>query len=108
MELANVDRDINSIESSIHTIDDNICRKLKEAHSILDKIAREKDLRIINGYQKDLTKKNEEISILQKDKSTKSKSLADKQNKKIELRSKLNKEEQKEILILQQQITRKM
>jgi len=70
------------------------------------------------GYQKDLTKKNEEISKLEKDKSTKSKSLADKQKKKLELLSKLNKEEQKErnnakkeqkeMLTMQQHITREM
>lgn len=117
-EIANVDRDINSIEGSIHRIDANIIRKQKEAHSLLDKIAREKDLKRMIGYQKDLTKKNEEISKLEKDKITKSKSLADKQKKKLELLSKLNKEEQKErdnakkeqkeILTLQQQITREM
>jgi hypothetical protein len=118
IEIANVDRDINSIERSIHPIDANITRKQKEAHSLLDKIAREKDLKRMIGYQKDLTKKNEEISKLEKDKSTKSKSLADKQKKKLELLSKLNKEEQKErdktkkeqkeMLTMQQQITREM
>jgi hypothetical protein len=117
-EIANVDRDINSIERSIHPIDANITRKQKDAHSLLDKITREKDLKRIIGYQKDLTKKNEEINKLEKDKSLKSKSLADKQKKKLELLSKLNKEEQKErekakkeqkeMLTLQQQITREM
>lgn len=117
-QIANVDRDINSIERSIHPIDANITRKQKEAHSLLDKIARERDLKRMIGYQKDLTKKNEEISKLEKDKSSKSKSLADKQKKKLELLSKLNKEEQKErdkakkeqreMLTLQQQITREM
>lgn len=117
-EIANVNRDINSIERSIHPIDANITRKQKEAHSLLDKIAREKDLKRMIGYQKDLTKKNEEISKLEKDKSSKSKTLADKQKKKLELLSKLNKEEQKErdktkkeqkeMLNLQQQITREM
>ena len=117
-EIASVDRDINSIERSIHPIDANISRKQKEAYSLLDKITREKDLKRMIGYQKDLTKKNEEINKLEKDKSTKSKSLADKQKKKLELQSKLNKEEQKErdkakkeqkeMLTLQQQITREM
>jgi len=117
-EIANVDRDINSIERSIHPIDASISRKQKEAHSLLDKITREKDIKRMIGYQKDLTKKNEEINKLEKDKSTKSKSLADKQKKKLELQSKLNKEEQKErdkakkeqkeMLTLQQQITREM
>jgi hypothetical protein len=117
-EIANVDRDINSIERNIHPIDVNISRKQKEAHSILEKISREKDLKRVITYQKDLTRKNEEINKLEKDKSTKTKSLADKQKKKLELQSKLNKEEQKErdkvkkeqkeMLTLQQQITREM
>lgn len=117
-EIANIDRDINSIERSIHPIDANISRKQKEAHSLLDKITREKDLKRMIGYQKDLTKKNEEINKLEKGKSTKTKSLADKQKKKLILQSKLNKEEQKErdkakkeqkeMLTLQQQITREM
>lgn len=117
-EIANVDRDINSIERSIHPIDTNIARKQKEAHSLLDKIAREKDLKRMIGYQKDFTRKNEEISRLERDKSTKSRLLADKQKRKLELLSKLHKEEQKErdkakkeqkeMLTLQQQITREM
>ncbi|MFL0683310.1 MAG: TIR domain-containing protein [Algoriphagus aquaeductus] len=117
-EISSVDREINTIEKSIHTIDGNISRKSKEANGILTKISREKDLKKVITYQKDLTKKNEEISKLEKDKSTKSKSLADKQKKKLELQSKLNKEEQKErdktkkeqkeMLTLQQQITREM
>ena len=117
-QIATVDREINTVEKSIHTIDGNISRKSKEAHNILTKISREKDLKRVLTYQKDLNKKNEEISKLEKDKSTKSKSLADKQKKKLELQSKLNKEEQKErdkakkeqkeMLTLQQQITREM
>lgn len=117
-QIASVDREINAIEKSIHTIDLNISRKSKEANGILSKISREKDLKRVITYQKDLTKKNEEISKLEKDKSTKSKSLADKQKKKLELLSKLHKEEQKErdktkkeqkeMLTLQQQITREM
>lgn len=117
-QIASVDREINTIEKSIHSIDANISRKSKEANGILTKISREKDLKRVITYQKDLTKKNEEISKLEKDKSNKSKSLADKQKKKLELQSKLNKEEQKErdkakkeqkeMLTLQQQITREM
>lgn len=117
-EISSVDREINTIEKSIHSIDANISRKSKEANGILTKISREKDLKRVITYQKDLTKKNEKISKLEKDKSTKSKSLADKQKKKLELQSKLNKEEQKErdktkkeqkeMLTLQQQITREM
>lgn len=117
-EIAIVDRDINSIERSIHPIDLNITRKQKEAYGLREKITREKDLKRMISYQKDLAKKNEEINKLEKDKSIKSKSLADKQKKKLELQSKLNKEEQKErekvkkeqkeMLTLQQHITREM
>lgn len=117
-QIASVDREINMIEKSIHSIDANLSRKSKEANGILTKISREKDLKRVITYQNDLTKKNEEISKLEKDKSTKSKSLADKQKKKLEFQSKLSKEEQnerdkakkeqKEMLTLQQQITREM
>lgn len=117
-QIASVDREINTVEKSIHSIDANISRKSKEANGILTKISREKDIKRVITAQKDLTKKNEEISKLEKDKSTKTKSLADKQKKKLELQSKLNKEEQKErdkakkeqkeMLTLQQQITREM
>lgn len=117
-QIASIDREINTIERRIHTIDSNISRKAKEANGILARISREKDLKRIMTFRKDLTKKNEDINKLEKDKSTKSKFLADKQKKKLELQSKLNKEEQKErdkvkkeqkeILTLQQQITREM
>lgn len=117
-QIASIDREINTVEKSIHSIDANISRKSKEANGILTKISREKDIKRVITYQKDLTKKNEEISKLEKDKSTKAKSLADKQKKKLEIQSKLNKEEQKErdkakkeqkeMLTLQQQITREM
>ncbi|HBS88380.1 MAG TPA: molecular chaperone Tir [Bacteroidales bacterium] len=117
-ELASLDRDIDSIERSLHPIDANIIRKQKESHSLFEKISREKDLKRLIAYKKDLTKKNEEINKLEKDKSPKSKSLADKQKKRLELQNKLNKEEQKErdktkkeqkeMLVLQQQITREI
>ncbi len=117
-QIANVEREINSVERSIQTIDGNISRKSKDAHILLTKISREKDLKRVLNYQKDLNKKNEEINKLEKDKSNKSKILATKQKKKFDLQSKLNKEEQKErdkakkeqneILTLQQQITREM
>lgn len=117
-QIASVDREINTIEKSIHSIDTNISRKSKEANGILTKISREKDLKRVITYQKNLTKKNEEINKLEKDKSTKSKFLADKQKRKLDFQSKLNKEEQKErdktkkeqkeMLSLQQQITREM
>lgn len=117
-QIASVDREINTIEKSIHSIDAKISRKSKEANTILSKISKEKDIKRIITFQKDLTKKNEEVSKLEKDKSTKSKSLADKQKKKLDFQSKLIKEEQKErdkakkeqkeMLTLQQQITREM
>ena len=117
-QIATVDREINAIERSIHSIENNISRKSKEAQAILSRIEREKDLKRIISYNKQLTSKNAEITKLDKDKSTKTKSLADKQKKKLDLKSKLGKEEQKErdkakrdqkeILSLQQQITREM
>lgn len=117
-QIDTIDREINTVEKSIHTIDGNISRKSKDAHNLLTKISREKDLKRVLTYQKDLNKKNEEISKLEKDKSNKSKTLAAKQKKKLDLQSKLNKEEQKErdkakkeqkeMLTLQQQITREM
>lgn len=117
-QIATVDREINTVERSIHTIDGNISRKSKEAHNLLTKISREKDLKRVLNYQRDLNKKNEEISRLEKDKSNKTKALSDKQKKKFDLQSKLNKEEQKErdkakkeqkeMLTLQQQITREI
>ena len=63
-QIATVDREINTVEKSIHTIDGNISRKSKDAHSLLTKISREKDLKRVLNYQKDLNKKNEEISKL--------------------------------------------
>ncbi len=117
-EIASIDSNINSIQNSIQTVDANINRKQKDATSILDKISREKDIKRLVSYQKDLTKKNEEISRLEKDLSAKSKTLAEKKKKKNDLQSKLYKEEQKErdkakkdhkeILSLQQQITREI
>jgi len=117
-QIDTVDREINTVEKSIQTIDSNISRKSKDAHNLLTKISREKDLKRILTYQKDLNKKNEEINKLEKDKSNKAKTLATKQKKKFDLQSKLNKEEQKErdkakkeqkeMLTLQQQITREM
>ena len=65
-QIATVDREINTVEKSIHIIDGNISRKSKEAHNLLTKISREKDLKRILTYQKDLNKKNEEIGKLEK------------------------------------------
>jgi len=117
-QIANIDRDINSLEKSIQSIESNISRKQKEANDILTKMSKEKDLKKIVNYQKDYNKKNDEVRNLEKTKTPKSKSLTDKQKKKYELQSNLSKEgqkerektkkEQKEILSIQQQITREM
>ena len=117
-QIVSVDREINSIERKIHSIDTTLNRKNKEAHDILTKISREKDLKRVINYQKDLKRKNEEINRVEKDKSNKSKTLADKQKNKFELKGKLNKEEQNsrekakreqnEILTLKKQITSEM
>jgi hypothetical protein len=116
--ITTLDRGIHSIENQIQTINNNISRKEKEANGILDKINREKDLKKIIACQKELTRKNEELNKLNKDKSTKTKNLSEKQAKRIKLTQDLNKEEQKErdkvkkeqkeMLSLQQSITREM
>jgi hypothetical protein len=117
-QIASIDRDINTLENGLHSIDTNISRKQKEANDILTKVSKEKDLKRVINYQKDLNRKNDEIRNLEKTKTSKSKSLADKQKKKYELQLNLRKEEQKEtektkkeqkeILSIQQQITREM
>lgn len=117
-QIASVDREISTLEKNIQTIDGNIGRKQKEANNILSKISREKDFKRVINYQKELSRKNDEINRLEKTKSTKTKSLSGKQKKRLDLQSKLSKEEQterdktkreqKEILSLQQQITKEM
>ncbi|MGB3345087.1 MAG: TIR domain-containing protein [Aequorivita sp.] len=117
-QIATIDREINTIERSIHTVDGNISRKTKESHNILTKISREKDLNRVVTFQKDLNRKQDEISKLEKERSNKVKTLGNKQKRRLDFLSKLNKEEQKErekvkkkqkeILTLQQQITREM
>lgn len=116
--LSSIDREISSVESQLNTINSNLNRKEREANSILEKISREKDIRRIVNYQKDLARKNDEINNLNKDKSSKAKTLSDKQAKRLKLLQDLNKEEQKErdkakreqkeMLSLQQSITREM
>lgn len=117
-QIASVDREIHSIENQVHTIDNNISRKQKELSTIVDRISREKDFKKVANHLKDQARKSEEITRLEKDKSTKSKSLADKRKKRNDLQVQLNKEEQKEreqakkdqkeILSIQQQISREM
>ena len=112
------DRQIKSIENQINVIVNAINRKEKEANNILQKISREKELKKIVNFQKDLNRKNDEINRLNKDKSNKTSNLATHQNKKLKLLQDLNKEEkrirdktkieQKEILSLQQSISKEM
>jgi hypothetical protein len=87
-------------------------------NSLLERITKEKDLKKIVSYQKDLTRKNNEINTLNKDKTAKIKTLSDKQAKRLKLLQDLTKEEQKErdkakkeqqeMLSLQQVITKEM
>jgi hypothetical protein len=117
-QIASVDSEIHSIENKIHSIDSNISRKQKELSSIIDKISREKDIKRVANHFKEQARKNEEITRLEKDKSTKTKYLADKQKKRNDLQVQLSKEEQKEreqtkrdqkeILSIQQEISREM
>lgn len=116
--ISSLDRDINSAESNLQYVNSNISRKEKEANSILERISREKDLKRIISYQKELARKNDEINSLNKDKSLKKKGLSEKQAKRLKLIQELSKEEQKErdkvkkeqkeMLSLQQSITREM
>lgn len=116
--ISSLDREIISLENQLQTINNNLSRKEKEATSILEKISKEKDLKRIITYNKDLLRKNDEINRISKDKSSKSKSVSEKQTKRLKLVQDLNKEEQKvrdktkkeqkEILTMQQSITREM
>lgn len=116
--ISSVDREITSVENQLSTINNNLNRKEKEASSILEKISKEKDIKRVITYQKDLTRKNDEINRINKDKYSKTKTLSEKQNKRLKLLQDLNKEEQKErdktkkeqkvILSMQQSITREM
>lgn len=116
--ISSIDREIHSLETQIQTINNNISRKEKESHIYLDRIHREKDLKRLITHQKDLSRKQDEINKLNKDRATKTKTLSDKQTKRLSLIQSLNKEEQKErdkvkkeqkeILSVQQSITREM
>ncbi|MBL4898777.1 MAG: TIR domain-containing protein [Colwellia sp.] len=117
-QISSTDREISNVERQIQTLDGRISSKQKEAHRILDKISREKDLKRLIKHQKDLTRKNDEISRIEKDKMNKTKTLSQKQKKKAELQQKLVKEEakertktkkeQQEILSIQKQTTREI
>lgn len=116
--ISSVDREITNIENQLSTISSNLNRKEKEANLVLEKISREKDLKRIISFQQDLNRKNDEINRINKDKSSKTKTLSEKQTKRLKLLQDLNKEEQKErekakkeqkeMLSMEQSITREM
>lgn len=116
--ISSIDREIHNYQQQINALDGRISNKRKEATSILDKIAREKNLSRIVQLQNELTRKNQELSQIEKERSGKEKSLADKQRKRSELQLQLNKEEKKErdearkeqeqLLSVQQAISREM
>lgn len=116
--IASIDREIHNYQQQISSVNSSITSKQRDAHRILENINREKNLSRIISLQKDLTRKNEEISRLEKDKANKEKSLADKQKRKYDYQLQLAKEEQRErqnakreqqeILSVQQQISREM
>jgi hypothetical protein len=117
-QIATIDREINNLEREIQNLDADISRKSKDAVTITERISREEDLKRFASLSKDLTRKNEEINNLEKRKMPKTKSLADKHKKKRDLLISLSKEEkkerdkskneQKEILNIQKQITQEI
>ena len=116
--ITNIDREIHNYQQQISSLNNSILSKQRDTHRILENINREKSLTRIINLQKDLTRKNEEISHLERDKANKEKSLADKQKRKYEYQQQLSKEEQRErekakkeqeeILSIQQNISREM
>jgi hypothetical protein len=117
-QIATIDREIQNLERKIQNLDTDISKKNKDAAAITEKISREKDLKRFATLSKDLARKNDEINNLEKRRMPKTKSLADKQKKKRDLFVSLNKEEkkerdkskneQKEILNIQKQITQEI
>ncbi len=117
-QMKSIDSSIRLLESQIHTLENSITRKQTEANSVLAKITREKDIKKVVSLNRDLTSKGAEITRLEKNRSIKAKALADKQKKKADLRSQLvkyekqerenTKREHREILSLQQEITREV
>ena len=116
--IASVDREIHSYQQQINSLNNSITSKQKDVHRIFETLSREKNLTRVISLQKDLTRKNDEISRFEKDRTNKEKSLADKQKRKYDLQQQLAKEEQKErenvkkenekILSVQQEISREM
>jgi chromosome segregation ATPase len=117
-QIATIDREINSLERDIQQIETNISRKQKEAAGVTEKISKEKDLKKFASHQKELARKNDEITNFERSKLAKVKSLADKQKRKRDFQINLSKEEQKErdkaikeskeILTSQQRITQEI
>jgi len=117
-QISSLDREIIRLEKKIQGYDSSISSKQKEAQRILDKISREKDLKKIVRYQKDLTRKNDDINRIEKQKTPKVDQLSKKQKKKLDLTEKLRKEEkretekakkdQQELLFMQRQISNEM
>ncbi len=68
--IASLDREIHSYQQQINSLNNSIYNKQKDAHRILENINREKNLTRVVSLQKDLTRKNEEISKLEKDRFT--------------------------------------
>jgi alkyl hydroperoxide reductase subunit AhpC len=71
--ISNVDREIYYLQQQIGSLDNSIHNKQKDAHRILETIDREKNLTRIISLQKDLTRKNEEITRIEKKNQTKKK-----------------------------------
>jgi hypothetical protein len=117
-QISSVDRVIHSIQQKITALEKSIHGKEKEATALLEKATKEKDIKRVIAFQRDLVKKKEDISKLEKERATKLKELSDKQKKRNDYIVQLNKEEQKErdkvkadnkeLLSIQQQITREM
>lgn len=115
-QIKTLNNEIHSIENQIHTIDTSISRKQLDLASIIEKATREKNPTKIAGHIRDQARKAEEITRLEKDKNTKSRSLADKHKRRSALTVQLSKEEQKEhgramkehkeLLSIQQEISR--
>lgn len=117
-QISSVDKEIIRLEKQIQTYDSRIGTKQKEAQRILDKIRRGKDFKRLIRYQKDLTRKNDEVNRIEKQKTPKVDQLSKKQKKKLDLTEKLRKvekretektkKEQQELLSMQRKISNEM
>ncbi|MGC4038412.1 MAG: hypothetical protein QM764_20780 [Chitinophagaceae bacterium] len=113
-----IDQEIHNLEQQISSVNQRISGKQREATAILEKISREKNLTRIVQLQPDLGRKQDEVTQVEKERSTKEKAVADKKKRKGELQVQVSKEEQRErevsrkeqqqLLSIQQEITREM